>query len=181
MARKTPESPEDTPPHPFDPGNLAAQVRDSAQQIWLAGMGAFAKAQAEGRQVFETLVKEGTTLQKKTQTAAEERVAEVTSRMQGMAGGVGLKAGQEWDRLGNIFEERTAKALRRLGVPSAKDVADLATRIAALEAEVARLAKAAGPAVKAGAKVGAKVASTASAVRTRAATRKPSAARPKKA
>ena len=49
-----------------------AQVKDSAQQIWLAGMGAFSKAQAEGRQVFEALVKEGTSLQRKTQTAAEE-------------------------------------------------------------------------------------------------------------
>ena len=148
MARKTPEPPEGTPPNPFDPAALAAQVRDSAQQIWLAGMGAFAKAQAEGRQVFETLVKDGTTLQKKTQTAAEERLGEVASRMQGMAGGVGVKAGQEWDRLGSIFEERTAKALRRLGVPSAKDVEGLEARIAALEAAVARLAKPQAPAAR---------------------------------
>jgi poly(hydroxyalkanoate) granule-associated protein len=176
MARKTPESPEGTPHNPFDPTALAAQVRESAQQIWLAGMGAFAKAQAEGRQVFETLVKEGTTLQKKTQAAAEERFGDVTSRMQGMAGGVGLKAGQEWDRLGSIFEERTAKALRRLGVPSAKDVEDLAARIETLEAEVRRLAKAAAPAVKAGAKV---VGAKPSAVRTRAAPRTARTARAK--
>jgi poly(hydroxyalkanoate) granule-associated protein len=149
MARKTPEPPQGaSSPGAFDPAALAAQVRESAQQIWLAGMGAFAKAQADGRQVFETLVKEGTSLQKKTQASAEERLGEVTSRMQGMAGGVGLKAGQEWDRLGSIFEERTAKALRRLGVPSAKDVEALAARIELLEAEVARLAKPAGPAAK---------------------------------
>ena len=155
MARKTPEPPQGAnPPNAFDPTALAAQVRDSAQQIWLAGMGAFAKAQAEGRQVFETLVKEGTSLQKKTQASAEERIGEVASRMQGMAGGVGLKAGQEWDRLGSIFEERTAKALRRLGVPSAKDVEALAARIEALEAQVARLAKPAAPATKAAAKLG---------------------------
>jgi hypothetical protein len=51
---------------------LGGSVKDSAQQIWLAGMGAFAKAQAEGRQVFDALVKEGVALQKKTQSAAEE-------------------------------------------------------------------------------------------------------------
>ena len=92
---------------------LAAQVKDSAQQIWLAGMGAFAKAQAEGRQVFEALVKEGASLQKKTQSAAEERIGEVTSRMTNMAGDVSTRAGQQWDKLESIFEERTAKAMKR--------------------------------------------------------------------
>jgi hypothetical protein len=58
---------------------LASSVRDSAKEIWLAGMGAFAKAQAEGKQVFEALVKEGVSLQKKTQGAAEERFSEVQS------------------------------------------------------------------------------------------------------
>ena len=120
---------------------LAAQVRESAQQIWLAGMGAFAKAQAEGRQVFETLVKEGTSLQKKTQTAAEERLGEVTNRMTSMAGDVSAKAGQQWDKLEGIFEERTAKALKRLGVPAAKDLEALSARVEALSAQVERLAK----------------------------------------
>ena len=121
---------------------LAAQVKDSAQQIWLAGMGAFAKAQAEGRQVFEALVKEGASLQKKTQSAAEERIGEVTSRMTNMAGDVSSRAGQQWDKLESIFEERTAKAMKRLGVPSAKDVAALSARIDELGAKLAKVAKA---------------------------------------
>ena len=124
----------------FD-STLAAQVKDSAQQIWLAGMGAFAKAQAEGRQVFETLVKEGASLQKKTQSAAEERLGEVTSRMTSMAGDVSARAGQQWDKLESIFEERTAKALKRLGVPVAKDLDALAARIDTLSAQVAKLSK----------------------------------------
>ena len=35
---------------------LSSTVKDSAQQIWLAGLGAFAKAQEEGNKVFEALV-----------------------------------------------------------------------------------------------------------------------------
>jgi poly(hydroxyalkanoate) granule-associated protein len=120
---------------------LAAQVKDSAQQIWLAGMGAFAKAQAEGKQVFEALVKEGASLQKKTQSAAEERFGEVTSRMTNMAGDVSSRAGQQWDKLESIFEERTAKAMKRLGVPSAKDVAALSARIDELGARLAKVSK----------------------------------------
>ena len=122
---------------------LAGQVKDSAQQIWLAGMGAFSRAQAEGTKVFEALVKEGASLQKKTQSAAEEKISEVTSKMSSMAGDVQAKAGQHWDKLESIFEERTAKALNKLGVPSAKDVDALTARIDELSAKVAKLAKAA--------------------------------------
>jgi poly(hydroxyalkanoate) granule-associated protein len=128
---------------------LAASVKDSAQQIWLAGMGAFAKAQAEGGKVFEALVKEGVGLQRKTQAVAEEKLGDVTGKMSSMAAEVTGKAGASWDKLENIFEERTAKALGKLGVPTAKDVADLKRQVAELSAAVARLskpAKAAAPA-----------------------------------
>ena len=116
---------------------LASSVRESAKEIWLAGMGAFAKAQAEGKQVFEALVKEGNSLQKKTQGAAEEKFSEVSSRMTSMADEVTAKAGQHWDKLESIFEQRTAKALKKLGVPTSNDVQALAARVDALSAQVA--------------------------------------------
>jgi len=122
---------------------LASSVKESAQQIWLAGMGAFAKAQAEGRQVFDALVKEGSALQKKTQSAAEERFGEVSNRMSSMADDVTAKAGKQWDKLESIFEERTAKAMKKLGVPSSKDVEALMARIDELSAQVAGSAKSA--------------------------------------
>ncbi len=123
---------------------LAGSVKESAQQIWLAGMGAFSKAQAEGGKVFEALVKEGVSLQRKTQTAAEEKLSEVTSKMTGMASEVQAKAGQQWDKLESIFEDRTAKALARLNVPTAKDLKELSARIDALSAQLAALGKAGG-------------------------------------
>ncbi len=120
---------------------LAGSVKDSAQQIWLAGLGAFAKAQAEGGKVFEALVKEGTNLQKKTQSAAEEKLGEVSGRMSSMAGEVQARAGQQWDKLESIFEDRTAKALAKLGVPVNKDLQALQDRIEALEAQLAKPAR----------------------------------------
>ena len=122
-------------------GHLAAAVKDSAQQIWLAGMGAFSKAQAEGGKVFETLVKEGMSLQRKTQAVAEEKIGEVTGRVTEMASTVTAKAGQNWDKLESIFETRTAKALNKLGVPTAKDVGALIKRVDELAAAVAKLSK----------------------------------------
>ncbi len=135
---------------------LAHTVKDSAQHIWLAGLGAFSKAQAEGGKVFEALVREGVSLQRKTHAAAEDKISEVTSKMTDMAGGLSGKATQQWDKLESIFEERVAKALNRLGVPSAKDVDALMARIDALSARVGKLAGNAAP--KAATKTAAKTA-----------------------
>jgi poly(hydroxyalkanoate) granule-associated protein len=111
---------------------MAQNVKDSAQQIWAAGLASFSKAQGEGSKVFEALVSEGLKLQKKTQSAAEEKLSAVAHKVSGMAGDVGAKAGQHWDKLETIFEQRVAKALKSLGVPSAVDVDSLVKRIDAL-------------------------------------------------
>lgn len=112
---------------------LSNAVKESAQQIWLAGLGAFSKAQEEGGKVFETLVKEGLSIQRKTQAVAEEKLSEATSKMTNMASDIQSRAGNQWDKLENIFEERVAKALNKLGVPSAKEVKALTARIDQLE------------------------------------------------
>ena len=131
---------------------LAQTVKDSAQQIWLAGLGAFAKAQGSGGKVFETLMKEGVNLQRKTQAAAGEKINEkfgdMADKMSAMAGEVGHKANAQWDKLETIFEERTARALGRLGVPSAKQLAALTARLDALAAAVAKLGGSADGAAK---------------------------------
>lgn len=156
---------------------LASAVKASAQQIWLAGMGAFAKAQEEGGKVFEALVKEGTSLQRKTQAVAEDRISEVTGKMSAMADDVTSKAGASWDKLESIFESRTAKALAKLGVPTAKDVAALTERVDALAREVAKLGgKPAASPRKSSAKP-AKAAKPAAAEAAPAAAKKPAAPR----
>ncbi len=118
---------------------LAGAVRDSAQQIWLAGLGAFSKAQEEGGKVFETLVKEGVSLQRKTQSVAEDRINEASTRVSSMANDISSKAQGQWDKLEGIFEERVAKALGKLGVPSARDIEALMDRVEALTEQVVAL------------------------------------------
>ena len=58
-------------------------VKESSSQIWLAGLGAFAKAQEEGSKVFEALVKEGAGLQKKFRQFADAQVSDVTNEVSG--------------------------------------------------------------------------------------------------
>ena len=139
--------------------HLAGAVKESAQQIWLAGLGAFAKAQEGGGKVYESLMKEGLSMQRKTQAAAEEKISEATSKMANMAGDIQSKAGQQWDKLENIFEDRVAKALNKLGVPSAKDVDALIARIDELNKSVQKMS-AKAPAAKAAAKTTTKAAPT---------------------
>jgi poly(hydroxyalkanoate) granule-associated protein len=137
---------------------LTGSVKDSAQQIWQAGLGAFNKAQAEGSKAFEALVKEGVNLQRKTQSAAEEKISEATHKMSSMANDISSKASGQWDKLESIFEDRVAKVLNKLGVPSAMDVNALIARIDELNKSVKKLsAKEAAP--KAAAKTGSKAAS----------------------
>ena len=97
---------------------LAVKIRDSANQVWLAGLGAFSKAQQEGAGMFETLVAEGEKVQERTKTAADERMAEVRE-----------KATETWDKFEKVFEDRVGRALHVLNVPSRKDIDVLSKRV----------------------------------------------------
>jgi len=136
---------------------LADTVRDSAQQIWLAGLGAFSKAQEEGVKVFDALVKEGKGLEAKTRKLTEDRVGEVTEQVNKAALSATTKANAAWDKLEQVFEDRVARSLHRLGVPTNKDIKALSKQVEELSAAVkalrAKQAKpAAAPAKKATAK-----------------------------
>jgi poly(hydroxyalkanoate) granule-associated protein len=123
-------------------GQLATTIRNSAQQIWLAGLGAFAKAQEEGAKVFEALVKEGKTLEGRTRKIAEARVSAVSGQWGKAATEATAKAGATWDKLEQVFETRVARALGRLGVPTKRDLEGLAERVEELTASIQKLAQA---------------------------------------
>ena len=116
-------------PPEFDPQQMSQRMKDSAQHIWLAGLGAFAKAQEEGTKVFENLVKEGSHLQQTTQQA-QAKMTEAAEKVGQMASG-------QMDKLETIFEERVAKALKSMGLPSAEDLAALQARVEQLEKQLA--------------------------------------------
>lgn len=111
---------------------LARTVQDSAQQIWLAGLGAFAKAQEEGSKVFEALVKEGLDMQRKTQKATQDKITEAANRMGSLTSELGSHTFGGLDKLESIFEERVSQALGKLGVPTAHDLRALQERMDAL-------------------------------------------------
>jgi poly(hydroxyalkanoate) granule-associated protein len=139
-----------TPAAPFEPATflghpLAEQVKASAQDIWLAGLGALAKAQEEGERMFSTLVEDGVRMQRTTQTVAQEKLDELTARMAYVGQRVGATSAQTapaWDRLETIFEERVAKAMAALGMPTAQEVRALHLRVDELTRQVDALTRA---------------------------------------
>ena len=122
-----------------DDTQLAEAVRTSAQQIWQAGLGAFAKAQEEGGKVFAKLVKEGTELQKRTQKLANGKVSDVTGTVVKMADNVSKQAAGSWVKLEQVFEDRVSRSLKSLGVPTQEDIQTLTKRVEELSKAVAAL------------------------------------------
>lgn len=122
-----------------DDQQLAEAVRTSAQQIWQAGLGAFAKAQEEGGKVFAKLVQEGTDLQKRTQKLAEDKVSGVTDTVTKIADNVSKQASGSWDKLEQVFEDRVSRSLASLGVPTHKDIQTLTKRVEELSKAITAL------------------------------------------
>jgi len=121
---------------------LKGAIKDSAQEIWLAGLGAFAKAQEEGQKVFRALVREGTSIQKRTMKVTEDKVNDVTAKVTKVAAGLQKQANGTWDKLETVFEARVERALTRLGVPTNKEISALTKRVEELTKSVATLTKA---------------------------------------
>jgi poly(hydroxyalkanoate) granule-associated protein len=131
--------------HEADATNdLTQTVLNSSHQIWLAGLGAFSRAQQEGTKVFETLVRQGEHFQDKTKRVATETAAAARGAATAKAKEMQQMAGGTWDKLEQVFEDRVARALSKLGVYTQNDVERLAERVDVLSEAVNELIKATG-------------------------------------
>ena len=119
----------------------ARDLRETSREIWLAGLGAFSRAQSEGMKMFETLVEQGQSLEARTRRAATETAAAAAGAAAQKAKEVQAMAGGTWDKLEQVFEDRVAKALSKLGVYTQDEVARLAERVDVLSEAVNTLIK----------------------------------------
>lgn len=117
---------------------LSKTLSESAQQIWLAGVGAFGRAQAEGTRLFESLVKEGLNLEQSARRFAGARADVVRDAVESTVDQARGRATDTWDRLEKVFEDRVQRALVKLDIPGRDDLADLSRRVEALTAELRR-------------------------------------------
>ena len=103
-------------------------IRDSAQKIWLAGLGAFERAKTEGPRMFETLVEQGRAMGAKAVGAADEAMRNMRQ--------AGLEGAGRWDKLEQVFEDRVSKSLSRLGVITSREVEELSRQVEELNRSV---------------------------------------------
>ena len=129
-------------------GELEAKVKESANRIWLAGLGAFSLAEQEGGKLFKSLVKKGESLE----TVGRERFQQVRegvdaatevakSRLESATGEVRERAGEVWGKVEKEVDARVASALEKVGVPSKSEISRLTRRIEELTALVEKQAK----------------------------------------
>lgn len=121
-------------------GNLLGEARHYSRQIWLAGLGAYAKAGQEGIDYLRNLVQAGEELEDKGKDlisdqldAANGKLAPVKNRFEG----VKEKVGERFEKIQNAFDGRVARALNRLGIPSRQDVDALSAKLDVLNAMLA--------------------------------------------
>ncbi|MFC4260450.1 phasin family protein [Marinobacter lacisalsi] len=132
--KKRPSKQTRTPVPKADEDSLmAGRIRDSARQIWLAGLGAYTKAEEDAGRFFERLVHEGEEIETKTRGLVERQVRAVEHRVEDVRD----RATGTWDRLETMFDERVAGALKRLGIPRREDLERLEQRVAELEQKLA--------------------------------------------
>jgi poly(hydroxyalkanoate) granule-associated protein len=103
-------------------------ISDSAHKIWLAGLGAFERARAEGPRVFDTLVEQGKNLGGQAREAADQALRSLKE--------TASTAGGRFDKLEQVFEDRVSKSLGRLGVLTRGEVADLSQNVRDLSDQV---------------------------------------------
>jgi len=111
--------------------HLIATIRDSGTNIWLAGLGAFAKAQEEGGKLFDALVKEGEAAQARYSKSAQEAISDARA-----------KATETWDKLEQVFQDRVDRAMKTLNVSTKDDIDHLSKRVEELTKVTAKLSHA---------------------------------------
>jgi poly(hydroxyalkanoate) granule-associated protein len=130
-----------------------ASTADAVHQIWLAGMGALARAQKDGPKAFEKLIRDGNEFIEYGKSGAGHLLGEALASAQATVGArvaaTRETATETWQELERLFHDRVEKVLHQTGIPTSAEIRGLAKRIDQLSAHVENLAAAAPPKARA--------------------------------
>lgn len=110
-------------------------VEKYSRQIWLAGLGAYAKIGEDGSKLFDALVREG----ERTEQMVRDEIESVKSGARSRVAEAKDKALGKWNALEEAFDKRLNSAITRLGVPSRNDILALDDKIESLNRQLDRL------------------------------------------
>jgi poly(hydroxyalkanoate) granule-associated protein len=125
------------------------ELRDSAQKIWLAGLGALAVAEQEGSKMFNRLVDRGRDWEEQGKEKAQARVKEGVESAKS-------RFEKAVDEVEEKVDQKVTEAMKRLGVPGRDEIRDLTSKVEELNAKIEALHGKPAPEAKAEAKPKAK-------------------------
>lgn len=114
--------------------STAEALRDSAEKIWLAGLGAFERMKSEGPRMFETLVEQGRNMSARAKDTADQALRSMRES--------NFESGGRWEKFEQAIQERVSKSLSGLGVMTSRQVEALSKQVAELNEQVRKLAAA---------------------------------------
>lgn len=94
------------------------ELKRYTKQIWLAGLGAFSRAEEEGNKFFDSLVKVGEELEGKTLDIADNtagKVGEVTGKAI-------ERVTDTKEKVEKLIDQHTHQTLNRIGLVTPKDI-----------------------------------------------------------
>lgn len=115
---------------------LSRKVGESAQHVWLAGLGALGRAQHEGGRIFDTLVREGASYDRRGRRYAEAGADAVRDEVEERIDQARDAASDGWQKLGKAFDERVKKVLHGLKIPNRDELDALRAEVASLRVRV---------------------------------------------
>lgn len=131
-----------------DKVGLFSDVKGYARKIYLAGLGAYAKAGVEGAEYFRELVKSGEGLESKGKKLVDDQVEAANSQFDSVKNTVNNnvssvkgKVEVQIDKIEKAFDTRVAAALNRIGIPSKQDVETLSAKLDELSALLEHVAR----------------------------------------
>ncbi|RBD43748.1 phasin family protein, partial [Xanthomonas oryzae] len=115
---------------------ISRRLGESAQTVWLAGLGALGRVQSEGGKLFDSLVREGAAYERTGQRKAAESVDELRGEVETQFEQARDTAMRGWDKLGKAFDERVKGVLRTLNIPEQEELENLRREVESLKAQV---------------------------------------------
>ena len=103
--------------------------RKYTKQIWLAGLGAFSRAEEEGNKMFDSLVKVGEELESRTVEITDHTVNKVASKTK-------ESVTDTKDKVEKLLDHGVSTSLNKIGLATAKDLQHLEGLILALSEKV---------------------------------------------
>ncbi len=110
---------------------IGNEFSQQLENVYLAGLGAFANAQKMGTETFDALIKDGEKFRKEASKRTERLIDEAQSNLREMgedaqdrAEGLldRVRERSKFDKLQGAFDKRVADTMDRLNVPSKNDI-----------------------------------------------------------